>query len=169
MEPRHLQQELKSEVMAIVCEWEESKIIGLSQRNELEFYVVRVILNQIKSKTSPFAKKFRQTHGELTGQEPADHQDFNERKLREEMQDIAIEQIDKLYWYDAEMIRLYLKLGNFRAIEEHTGIPFISCYKNIRKSLAILKGKALEGINKPAFTKQEQIFIQNNKPCKDIS
>jgi hypothetical protein len=75
---------------------------------------------------------------------------------------LAIEEIDSLYWYDAEMIRLYLKLGSFRAIQEYTDIPFISCYKNIKKSLATLKKKAIEKAV-PLFSKEELLFIQNNK------
>jgi hypothetical protein len=165
MEPTHLQEDLKSEVISVVCEWPEEKIIGLSERKELEFYVVRVILNQVKSRTSPFAKKYRQRTEELSGHEVVDYHDLNERALKEELEDIAMNEIDKLYWYDAELIRLYLKLGNFRAIEKNTQIPFISCYKNIQKSLKILKRKATEGINKPQFTKEEILFIKNNKPC----
>lgn len=167
MEPTHLQEDLKSEVISVVCEWPEEKVIGLSERKELEFYVVRVILNQVKSKTSPFAKKYRQRTEELKGHEVSDCHDLNERALKEELEDIAIKEIDQLYWYDAELVRLYLKLGNFRAIQDHTGIPFISCYKNIQKSLKILKRKATEEINKPIFSKEEIMFIKTNKPCPD--
>ncbi len=43
-------------------------------------------------------------------------------------------------------LRLYLKHGNYRAIEEETGIPYSSCFKNIQKSLGILKRRAIEGV-----------------------
>jgi hypothetical protein len=39
----------------------DEKIISLNKDGALEFYVVRVILNQVKSKTSPFVRKYRST------------------------------------------------------------------------------------------------------------
>lgn len=164
MEPDHLRDDLKMEIISVVCEWPEEKVIQLHQDNALEFYVVRVILNQVKSKTSPFAKKYRAPVSEIKKEVPLVTEDTEERRMREELEDTAMEEIGRLYWYDAEMIRLYLKLGSFRAIEEHTGIPFISCYKNIKKSLGILKKKAIERQAQPIFTKEERLFIQNNKP-----
>lgn len=188
MEPRHLQDDLKMEVITIVCGWPEEKIIQLHENKALEFYVVRVILNQVKSKTSDFVRKYRQpveyyveAQPDLVGkgnntterhalniyQRVSNKQQTNEssdeRRIREQVEELALSEIDKLYWYDAEMIRLYLKLGSFRAIQEHTGIPFISCYKNIQKSLATLKKKAIEKAE-PLFSKEELQFIQNNKP-----
>lgn len=142
MEPEHLRDDLKQEVMLIVCEWPEDKVRGLWQRKELEFYVVRVILNLIRSNTSPFYKKFRTLSEQLNGFEIADDYDHEEREIREGLQDIALGEINKLYWYDAELLRLYLQLGSFRAIERETKIPYVSCFKSVKKSLAILKTKA---------------------------
>lgn len=65
MEPDHLQDDLRSEVMLILLETPEEKIKQLHERNELKFYTVRVILNLIQSKSSPFYKKFRQPYAEL--------------------------------------------------------------------------------------------------------
>jgi hypothetical protein len=163
MEPAHLQDDLRMEVISIVCEWPEEKVVGLHLDNALEFYVVRVILNQVKSKTSPFVKKYRNSTYEIK-ETPQVNENTEERQLKEALEDFALEEIDKLYWYDAEMVRLYLKHGNFRAIEKETGIPFISCYKNIKKSLALLKTKAIEKAQaNPLFSKEELRFIQNNK------
>jgi hypothetical protein len=154
-------------------------------------------LNQVKSNTSDFVRKYRQIkeqydESESGGQNldirttsfittsrkeyiknticknvTTSQEEIKNREIKEALEQIAIEEIDKLYWYDAEMLRLYMKLGTFRAIQEHTGIPFISCYKNIQKSLATLKKKAFEKAE-PIFSKEELSFIQNNKPCRDI-
>lgn len=196
MEPAYLRDDLRQEIIMIVCEWPEEKVIKLYEDHALEFYTVRVILNQVKSSTSPFTKKFRQTYvpfglikadaktfgkGENTTSHHIAHDkrveriEFNyiqqnetisleERLLKEQMEDFALSEIEKLYWYDSEMIKLYLKLGSFRAIQDHTGIPFISCYKNIKKSLATLRKRALEGNPKTIFSKQEIEFIKRNKP-----
>ncbi len=60
MEPAHLRDDLKMEVIAVVLEWPEERIIRYHNAKALEFFVVRVILNQIQSSTSPFYKKYRQ-------------------------------------------------------------------------------------------------------------
>lgn len=186
MEPDHLREDLKMEVILIICELPAEKIHQLYNDRALEFFTVRVILNQIKSKTSPFHKKYRQYQlmydegihdGEYSytknGQDhtEADIKNFNkayiptesieieERQLREDIEQIAIEEVDKLHWYNKGLIELYIKHGNFRAIETETGIPFGSCYKTIRKSLNQIK----ETVNKPLFSKEELRFIQNGK------
>lgn len=161
MEPEHLRDDLKQEVILIVCQLPEEKIKKLHQDKALEFYTVKIILNLIKNSASLFSKQYRMPMIQFNNQEIADTHDTEEREIREAIEDIAIEEINRLYWYDAELVRLYMQLGNFRAIEEQTGIPFISCYKNIQKSIAILKTKAL-GENKPVFTKSETRSI-----CQD--
>lgn len=172
MEPRRLRDDLKMEVMAIICEWPEEKIIGLHQRKELDFFVVRVILNQIQSNSSPFYKKYRRwieeydeqvgagdyvRHGKgvaeakhrawivekATLQAYLQEEAIEDRLNREDMEDKALSEIENLYWYNAELVKLYMLHGNYRAIEEQTGIPFVSCYHTIRKSFKELKQKAL--------------------------
>lgn len=145
MEPDHLREDLKSEVILIICELPEDKIKKLHDTHELEFYTVRVILNLIKSNTSSFAKKYRSVYSDPTNM--ADHpiddiNDIVERAEKERVEDIALGEIDNLYWYKSELIKLYMELGNYRAIEEATGIPYISCYKNIKASFDEIKIKA---------------------------
>lgn len=183
MEPVQLQDDLRQEVALIVCEMPEEKIIGLFHEGKLEFYVVRIILNLVNNNQNKFYKTFRERNYQYWDDVPQGEEDregwipglikfdtepehekkerLEERAIREQMEDITLEEIDRLYWYDAEMIRLYLKLGTFRAMQKQTGIPHISCFKNIKKSLITLKKVAIEGVNKPVFTKQETQFIQN--------
>jgi hypothetical protein len=172
MEPDHLREDLRQEVILIVCEIPEEKIIGLHQRKQLDFFVVKIILNQIKSSSSPFAKKYRQQNVEFrdtpkdvglgdvsfTGEvysvasiaESTKHFcsdsldekiNLDERELRELIEDMAIEEVDKQYWYNKGLIELYKKHGNYRAIERETGIPYISAYKTIQKSFKEIKQK----------------------------
>lgn len=170
MEPDHLREDLKQEVILIICELPIEKIHQLYNDKVLEFYTVRVILNLIKSSTSQFHKKYRQfkkeyaesyvpdknfkNGHELTKKEKdlflkqntALHYfkgdiEVEERQLREDIEDMAIEEVDKLYWYNKGLVELYMRYGNFRAIQKETGIPFGSCYKTIKKSLQQIKEK----------------------------
>ena len=168
MEPAHLRDDLKQEVITVVCGWDDDKIKKLHHDGALEFYVVRVILNHIQSKTSPFYKKYRMTHDEYDPHAPkmqvADACDTADRQIREDLEDLALEHIDSLYWYDAELLRMYMRLGNFRAIQKETGIPFISCYKNIQKSIAILRARVVPSQPEPVFTREELRQIQTPNP-----
>jgi len=159
MNPDHLRQDLKMEVIGVVCTWTEEKVLKLHEAAALEFYVVRVILNQIQSNSSPFAKMYRKPIIELNGHEKADEGPDLTREIREALEDKAISEIKNLYWYDAELIQLYLKHGNYRAIEKETGIPWESCYKSIRKALKVLKARAT-GEYVPVFSQTELAFIQ---------
>lgn len=182
MEPEHLREELKSEVIAVVCEWPEEKVIGLYERGELDFYVVRVILNQVQSNSSPFFKKFRLSSiqyegfqgdggtmfdGHMNAFQNGDAlnlalvkdrnnlsanakllktpvEEIEDRKNKEDLEDLALGEIENLYWYDAGLMRLYIEHGNFRAIQKATGIPFVSCYKNIQKSISVIRDRILQ-------------------------
>ena len=141
IQPEHLREDLKQEVILVICELSEEKIQGLHLRKQLEFYTVRIILNMVKNSNHPFSKKFRTIHCELTNNEISENIVDEERQLREDIEDMAIEEIDRLYWYDKGLIELYMKHGNFRAIEKVTGIPYVSCYHNIKKSLKHIKCK----------------------------
>lgn len=143
MDPVYLREDLKMEVIAAVCEWPEEKILDLHQEGKLEFYVVRVIINMLSNKYSPFFKKFRVQTLELTNMEIAELYAIDEREKREDMEDRVIAEIDQLHWYSATMMKLYMEKGNYRALEEATGIPFISCYKTIQKAFKVLKQKAI--------------------------
>ncbi len=158
-----MREDLRQEVMIALLEKDEQFIVDVHARKELAFYTVRVILNLAKSNTSPFYKKYRLMHQEfIEGIKPdlaVMPEDIADREVQEAIEDFTIEQINSLYWYDQELVRLYMKLGNFRALEKDTGIPFISCYKNVKKSIALLKSK-VTGENKPLFNKEERAFIQ---------
>jgi hypothetical protein len=185
MEPVHLRDDLKMEVALVICEWPDEKVLTLYGEGKLEFYVARVIINMLTNKYSPFYKKFRtyfepilDSNDSIMGDREKQHrasiveqvnntianladEDIELRKDRESLEDMAMEEIDRLYWYDAELLRIYLRVGNFRAMGKETGIPYISCYKSVKKSMALLKKKAESAM--PGFTKKELSFIQNNR------
>jgi hypothetical protein len=144
MEPDHLRDDLRAEVALILLETDERKLVEIHRSGGLKFYTVRIIMNLIQSKTSLFYKLYRQQVVEITDKFIAgEDQDFEARAAKENLEDKAIKEIDNLYWYNGEMVKLYLKYGNYRAIEENTRIPYTSAYKTIQKSLTEIKQKVL--------------------------
>lgn len=67
MDPEHLRDDLKSEVMLVLCEKEDAFITSMYQKGQLRFWVIRVVLNMVQSKTSAFYKTFRQQVYEYNG------------------------------------------------------------------------------------------------------
>jgi hypothetical protein len=132
MDPEHLRDDLRSEVALILLEKPDEVIKDLDAKKNLRFYTARIIMNLMFSNTSPFYNRYR-LHGTNIIPEDLRESDPNGRYHKELMEDRAIEHIEKLYWYDKEIVNLYLKLGNYRAIEKDTGIPWESCYSTIRK------------------------------------
>jgi hypothetical protein len=134
MKPESLQDELKAEVALILCEKPDGVIIELWELGKLRFYTVRIILNLIQSSSSPFYKKFRTSTVELSEIAEPMIIEYDGRK------DHAINEIENLYWYDKEILKLYIQYGTYRKVEEITGIPFESIYKTVQKaSLQIRK------------------------------
>lgn len=202
MDPPHLREDLKQEVIMIVCGWDADKIIKLHSEGVLDFYVARVIINQIQSSTSPFYKMYRQPFYELDSNRPGRavfengevngemmnaafkdkvikreghhlctdgiDEDTADRMTKEGLEDVAMAIVedwcnskDNSLHYRGNLIKLYMKLCNYRAIQKETGIPFISCFKNIKQSIEMLREMVL---NKPVFSKDELRQIQNETP-----
>jgi hypothetical protein len=141
MKPKELVDDLRQDVILKICELPDEKIKHLSDTNTLEFYTVRVILNTINNPNGKFGKNFRTVFQELSDNITSEQLDIKERLHKENLEDKAIGGIDNLYWYNQELVRLYLKHGNYRAVQEVTGIPFPSIYKAIQKSLKEIKCK----------------------------
>lgn len=147
MEPAHLQEDLKGEVMLILCEYNPDKIQELYAEGKLKFFTVRIILNLIRSKTSKFYKTYRKQEqnisiSENTGDNETPFQLSDEQtnweRTKQNMESDALDAIESLYWYDKEIVKLYLKHGNYRAVEEVTGIPFESIYKTVQRSAKLI-------------------------------
>jgi hypothetical protein len=144
MEPEHLRDDLKAEVVLILLEIDEVKLMEIHGKGALKFFTARIIINQVFSKTSPFYKQYRQQFNEINDRFAYEETDIEERATREEIEEKMLSEIDNLYWYNAGIVKLYMKLGNFRAIERDTGIPYASAYKTVKKSFNEIKQKVLK-------------------------
>lgn len=148
MEPAHLRDDLKQEVVLALMEKEPAMIIGLQERGELKWFVVRIIITMVTgSKSTPFVKLYRKHFEEFNIDHPAMNQpDFpiNGRVVRE-LREQAVQYYIKheLYWYDRAIMELYMKHGSYRKIEEETRIPWESCYSTVRKCITRIRKEVL--------------------------
>jgi hypothetical protein len=137
MQPVELQADLKSEVFLILCEMEEEKLIGLYQRNELKYYMVRIMLNMIKSDRSNFFKNYR-NYTELF--ENDQEVPIVESDPEESYQKIELH-LQNLHWYNRELFKLYALdfKKNAKELSRKTGIPYMSIVRSINKTKAEIK------------------------------
>lgn len=136
MQPQELRYDLKAEVFLVLCEMDEEKLIGLYQRCELKFYIVRTMLNMIKSDRSTFYKNYRNFNeytdtGKESEPEPTDILERMESKL------------DGLHWYHKEILKLYAIdfKKNAKELSRKTGIPYMSIIRTLSKTKKELKLK----------------------------
>lgn len=133
MQPEELQYDLKVEVFMVLLEMDEEKLFGLYERNEIRFYIVRTMLNMIKSDRSQFWKKYR-NYIEYEHNEKAEVE-------QNSVIDIMENGIEKLHWYQKEILNLYTFEFNKNAKElsRKTGIPYMSIIRTLKQTKNELK------------------------------
>jgi len=133
MQPEELQYDLKAEVFLVLLEMDEKKLIGLYERKEIRFYIVRTMLNMIKSDRSQFWKKYR-NYTEYEGKEQIEIEQNN-------VIDIMEWGIENLHWYQKEILNLYTFEFNKNAKElsRKTGIPYMSIIRTLKQTKTELK------------------------------
>lgn len=133
MHPVELQYDLKAEVFLVLCEMNDEKLIGMYERNEIRFFLVRVMLNMIKSDRSTFWKQYR------------NYTEYDDKEQVEVVQANIIDKmefsIEKLHWYQKEILRLYALDFNKNAKElsRQTGIPYMSIIRTLKQTKTELK------------------------------
>jgi len=139
MQPEELQYDLKAEVFLVLCEMDEQKLIGMYERNELKFYIVRTMLNMIKSDRSSFYKNYR------------NHIEMDNNTISKEMNRLHIETTDivdkleknleNLHWYNKELLKLYALdfKKNAKELSRKTGIPYMSIVRTLHKTKTEMK------------------------------
>lgn len=145
MDPAYLQDDLRQEMFLVLCEMPEEKLMQMHLDGYLKFFLIRTMLNMMKSDRSTFYNKFRKVYTEVTSScdvaEEPDH-DFEDlsKKLRKSL--------DILHWYEKEIFRLYSENGkNILKLSRETKIPYRSLFKTVRKVRIYLKYKIRNNAN----------------------
>ena len=135
MHPIELQDELKSELFLILAEIPEEKLIDLYNKKQLRFYVVRIMLNLVRSTDHKFYKKFRNF---------VEYQPIEKTEVEQmDVTSFVREHYEGLYWYEKEIFRLYTFEFdcNAKKLSIATGIPYISVIRTLNKTKKELKSK----------------------------
>jgi hypothetical protein len=135
MHPEELRYDLKAEVFLVLCEMNDNKLEGLYDRNELKFYIVRIMLNMIKSDRSTFYKNYR-NYTEFVDQDFVSD-DYDRTNMFEKLE----ANMDGLHWYNKEILKLYAIdfKKNAKELSRKTGIPYMSIIRTINKTKKQMK------------------------------
>lgn len=137
LQPVELQDDLRQEVFLVLCEMDEARLLKMYDDGFLKYFIVRTILNMMKSNTSRFYNTFRKGFQELTNQDVVKVDEYDEELLVKLEKSMTV-----LHWYEKEIFRLYSQNGqNILALSRDTKIPYRSLVKTIKKVKILLKYK----------------------------
>lgn len=132
-------QDLLSFVIEELYKCDQDRIKEIIEKRQMTFYVVRVMLNQYHSKTSRYYYKYKKYYeyhvtGIIEAVSPDNTKDNTaEKKLIEERLEWVEEKLKDLYWFDAEIFRIYYREGfSLNQMEKETKISRATLYKAIR-------------------------------------
>ena len=135
---KDLWEDLRQEVAVIVLEYDSIKLSELQSKGKqvFKFWIVRICCNQTNSKYG----KFGRMYAALVPVE--DVMKFVKEEEEIDNSQEVVNSIEKiipsLYWYDQEILKMYIELGSVRKVSKQTGIPHTSIFitiKNIRKCI----------------------------------
>ena len=130
--------DLFSFVIEELYKCDQDRIDEIITKNQMTFYVVRVMINQYHSKTSRYYykyKKYYEYHTTTTIEcLSADNTQYNikEKQEIEERLEWIEEKLKDLYWFDAEVFKIYYREGfSLNQMQKETKINRNTLHKAI--------------------------------------
>jgi len=126
-----LYEDLFSEVMVILLEYDEARIIEMKDKGYINFFVVKILSNLSNSKNSPFYYKFKKPLEFCRNLNRADlvqprYEHYKDRliyKIEAELKkDVAVSTDG--FGYEVRLLNMYLELGSLRKVARKTGINY---------------------------------------------
>jgi transposase-like protein len=138
---KDLWEDLRQEVAYIVLQYDRKKISELEEKGKqvFKFWIVRICCNQTNSKYGKFGRMYATLIPVddilkfVKEEEPIDNS--------QEVADGITKLIDELYWYDQEILKMYVELGSVRKVSKQTGIPHTSIFITIKKIRSCIKSR----------------------------
>ena len=132
-------EELLHFVIEELYKCDQIRLREIIEKNQMTFYAIRVMMNQYHSKTSRYYykyKKYYEYHATQTIESISADKSKSNKKKKEEIEvklDWIEEKLKDLYWFDAEVFKLYYR-ENFSLSEmaKATKINKNTLYKAIR-------------------------------------
>lgn len=128
LKPEDLQEDIKQHVFLELFTMDEAFILDLECRGKLKHFIVKMIYNTSRWTKSQFKKQF--------GQEIATD---NFTDIAEQVYEEIDLPIEEIYWYKAEILKLYSEHGSYQKVAEITGIPVKSISNTVKQAVKEIK------------------------------
>ena len=130
--------DLLSFVIEELYKCDKERIEDIVRKKQMTFYVARVMINQFHSKTSRYYYKYRKYYeyhvsGIVEAISPDNvDADIESKQLVEERLGWVEEKLKDLYWFDAEVFRIYYREGfSLNEMQKETKINRNTLHKAI--------------------------------------
>ena len=131
-------EDLLSFVIEELYKCDKERIEDIVRKKQMTFYVARVMINQFHSKTSRYYYKYRKYYeyhvsGIVEAISPDNvDEDIENKQLIEERLGWVEEKLKDLYWFDAEVFRIYYREGfSLNEMQKETKINRNTLHKAI--------------------------------------
>ena len=132
-------EDLLSFVIEEIYKCDQIRLREIIEKDQMTFYVVRIMLNQYHSKTSRYYykyDKYYEYHTTTTIESiTADNTEYTikDKKEVEEKLEWIEEKLKDLYWFDAEIFRIYYREGfSLNQMAKETKISRATIYKAVK-------------------------------------
>jgi DNA-directed RNA polymerase specialized sigma24 family protein len=127
----------------------QEKIKDIIEKKQLTFYIVRIMMNQYQSNTSPYHKKYRKQYNEkqlkefyIYTKEPLTKEKMKKLEEQEDRLQWIDEKLKGLSWFDVEVFRIYFREGfSLNKMQKETKINRSTLGKSIRFIKNFLKNE----------------------------
>lgn len=154
--PAYIRDDVRQHVFLILFEKDEAFIIDLHERGKLRSYVAKTLYNTAHYSESSFNRQLRRRTEIPTDSFEGDSKPENDESTKvnqtfgappdqeepydyEALVESCSLNLSKIYWYNRDMLRLYVELGSYQKVSDATGIPKRSVYDAVKKAKEDMK------------------------------
>jgi hypothetical protein len=143
--------ELRQDVFLAICQYDEEKILDMHNRKCLKFFIIRIALNQFRSKTSKFYyQNFKNNANIIALVDDDTIENADSILFQNSLYDLqgetaydkveakivlAEKSIEKLRYFECEVLKLYLELGTYKKVSQDTGIPIRTIANGVKNAI----------------------------------
>ena len=142
-------EDLLHETILALYNADQEKIKIIIEKKQLTFYIVRIMMNQYHSNTSPYHKKYRKQYNEkqlkefyIYTKEPLTKEKMKKLEEQEDRLQWIEEKLKHLSWFDVEVFKIYYREGfSLNKMQKETKINRSTLGKSIRFIKNFLKNE----------------------------
>ena len=137
-------EDLAHEVIIVLYDSDIDKLAHLIETNQMKYYIIRIMLNQYNSNTSPYHYKYRkliEMHRNARNEIRLWSDDQIEEKLiKESLHTFVEEELSDLPYFERKVIEVYYNHDHsLNSLAEATGISRSTLWKTLKKGRNVIK------------------------------